>query len=135
MGELRSESRVVATSERGVLLIFEFTGTHDYTHGPKMCGYIQEHLNNAPVSGVIVDLLGYEYEFGNDVFSLFLTGHDRGGQDWLPVCILAQGGTRAALESLLREGNLGSLADMTSFASSRVEALEWLRVKGRNESA
>jgi len=114
---------------------FEFTGTHDYTHGPKICKYIQEHLTTRQVSGVIVDLLGYEYEFGNDLFGLFLAGCDREGRGWLPVCILAEGGTRASLESLLREGNLGSLADMTGFSSSRAEALEWLRVKGTNESA
>lgn len=36
-------------------------------------------------------------------------GRDRAGGGWLPVCILAQGRTRAALESLLREGNLADL--------------------------
>jgi hypothetical protein len=135
MGELRSESRVVATSECGVLRIFEFTGTHDSTHGRTMFDYIQEHLTNAQVSGVIIDLLGYEYEFGNDVFCVFLTGSYRRSQNWLPLCILAQGATRAALESLLRAGNLGSLADMTSFASSREEALGWLSVQVKKESA
>ena len=134
MAELRSQLTAVAKSDRGDVLEFEFAGTHDSTHGSRMCNYIEERLTTAQVSAVIINLLGYEYEFGNDVFALFLVGH-RGGRDWLPICILARGKTRAAFESLLRAAQLGDLADTMTFASSRAEALGRFGATSSNESA
>ena len=60
MAELRSESTVVTKSDRGDVLEFEFVGAHDSEHGPRMCDYIHERLAPAQVSGVIINLLGYD---------------------------------------------------------------------------
>jgi len=68
------------------------------------------------------------------VIGLFLVGH-LAGQGWLPARILAQGRTRAALESLLRAVDLAGLTDTMAFASSHVEAFEQLGITPSNESA
>ena len=135
MGALRSNWDVLATYDDGCVLRFEFHGNHHYSHGPIMSSYMQEALAEKNIAGIVIDLLDYEYEFGNDVAGVLFIGFDRVSQTSRPVCIVAQGRTRAALLGLFGgDEGLRKFGSIT-FASSTNEALDWLRSRSGRGSA
>lgn len=100
LSELKKASNVRQGEGDRPLVIFKFSGTHDYTHGRQMDEYMKSMVR-APADGVIIDLLDYEYVYGNDVTVLFMAGFDQQSQALGAVCVVAVGATRAGLESLL----------------------------------
>ena|SRR5215472_12987926 len=121
--EARSQMVIAGNGDR--ILHVTFVGEHHRSHGVQMQSRLQDAVASERPLGVLIDLLKYEYEFGNDVSVLFLAGWHRKSKTLVPTCIVAIGKTRASLESLYRAGSF-ELEPYLSFAESAVEALAWL---------
>jgi hypothetical protein len=81
--------------------------------------------------GVIFDLLGLEYEWGNAICGLALP-LVRKDRSFRPSCIVAQGKTAAALRGLLLPSTIFGLAG-TQLLESAEEALGLLETRLRDE--
>src|SRR5688572_29885482 len=130
MSEPRIESGLIRLGDQDQPVLHVIVqGQHDCTHGAKLYGHIQQLTREEQPGGILLDFRGYEYEFGDDVGSLFLVGFDRKSGVHRPLAILATGKTRAAL------GTLAAQTDLRSFdahlAESLEEALGWLRAPHR----
>jgi hypothetical protein len=125
MRDPRIESALIRTTALGrSVLHVSVQGQHHWTHGPKLYDHIQQLIREEQPGGILLDFLGYEYAFGNDVGCLFLVGFDRTSGVHRPLAMLAKGHTRAAL------GTLAALTKLRSFDACFVdtleEALSWL---------
>lgn len=125
---LTSRWRVLEVATEGSLVNFTFGGRHDPTHGGQMCQFMEAALRDRDAVGIVVDLLEYEYEFGNDLSCLFLTGYDKSSRASRPVCVAARGRTRSSLEALLEAAGMGAACEVT-FTNDVDEALRVLRSK------
>lgn len=94
---MTSAWEVLKTQHGDSVLQATFTGQHHCTHGGQMLEFMKSIPIQKPVSAIVVNLLDHDYEFGNDVAGLFLVGFERANRRMRPVCILAQGLTRASL--------------------------------------
>jgi hypothetical protein len=70
--------------------------------------YMRSIVRTTPAEAIIIDLLDYEYVYGNDVAALFMVGFDQQSRALLPVRVVAAGATRSGLESLLASSNFVS---------------------------
>lgn len=118
----------------GEILYVSCQGVHDWTHGPRIADYLATALAGSPVEVVVIDLLEYEYVFGNDLAALLVAFYDKNAKKLRPSCIVAKGKTRTAIETLFRDGRLLDALDLT-FASTVEEALVGLRLKLAKPSA
>ena len=118
-------SKVLSTSPEGSVIEFTFRGQHQRTHGSKIKEYIDSVLEKESVSGIVIDFLDYSYEFGNDLFALFMVGYERRSGVIRPVCVVARGLTQASLVSLLKASNAESACDVT-FVATTAEVTDWL---------
>jgi len=122
---LRGESRIVSTGSGERILVVTFAGAHHYSHGSQMASQIETAVGMERPAGVLVDLIGYEYEFGNDVCELFCAGYHKESRTLVPTCIVAAGKTRACMETLYTAGNF-ELKPYLGFAGSVADGLAWL---------
>ena len=113
MNDLVLRSAILEGAPGGEILHVSCHGVHDWTHGPRIAEYAQRLLATNAVAAVIINLLEYEYVFGNDLAALFVTFYDKNAKTLRPSCIVATGKTRTAIESLFREGNMLSCLDLT----------------------
>jgi hypothetical protein len=94
-----------------------------------MMQYIEEVLARERAGALVINLDQYSYEFGNDLFGVFvIAGFDKITSRLRPVCVLAHGQTEVALKSLLAASNTADMFDIT-FASARAQLTEWLHHK------
>lgn len=128
MNDLLIRSAMLEGAPQGEILHVSCHGVHDWTHGPRIGDYIQDALAGSPVAAVVIDLLEYEYVFGNDLAALFVAFYDKSSKTLRPSCIVATGKTRTAIEALFRAGHMLSVVDLT-FVSTVEEALGDLRLK------
>ena len=126
MNDLVLRSAILEGTSGGGILRVSCHGVHDWTHGPRIAEYAQSLLATNAVAAVIIDLLEYEYMFGNDLAALFVVFNDKNAKTLRPTCIVAAGKTRTAIEALFREANMLSCLDLT-FAFTIEAAVDALR--------
>ena len=130
MGEFTTSWTAIPAPNMGTVIEFTFNGVHDWTHGPKIKQYIEAILSRESAAALIINWDGYTYEFGNDLFCVFITAaFDEAARRFRPVCVLAHRRTELALKSLFAANNTADLFDIT-FANTRAQLLEWLHNKG-----
>ena len=122
---LESTSHIVSADDGRRILHVAFLGKHHYSHGTRMVTQLAAAVASERPSGVLVDLLKYDYEFGNDVGGLFFAGRHKESGTIVPTCIVAIGRTRAGMESLYVAGAL-KLEPFLGFAASVAEGMTWL---------
>ena len=122
---LEGTSRIVSAGDGRRILHVAFSGKHHYSHGTQMVTQLEEAVASERPNGVLVDLLQYDYEFGNDVCGLFFAGRRKESPTIVPTCIVAVGKTRAGIESLYVAGNF-KLERYLGFAVSVADAMTWL---------
>jgi hypothetical protein len=71
----------------------------------KMCSAVQGIVQSEKPSAILFNLSQLHYEWGDSILSLAYACFDRGARTIIPGCLLAEGKTADALESLI---NLGS---------------------------
>jgi hypothetical protein len=106
---LHHESRLHVTPT-GVVLEVVFHGNHHWRYGNEIAAIIQSRVEQESPRAIVLNFLDYEYSFGNDmggpIVNALLTQSIRsaraGGDLSRPVCIVAAGETRPALESLFQ---------------------------------
>lgn len=124
-GALNSRSRILLAANGARVLHVAIAGEHHYSHGLQMASQLKASVGAERPTGVLVDLLEYHYEFGNDVCGLFMAGYVKEPRKFVPTCIVAIGRTRASMESLYVAANL-RLALYLGFAASVPDGLAWL---------
>jgi hypothetical protein len=134
MSQLQCEFKVLEDLPAGEIVEFIFKGKHESTHGREMGKYICDTLVSRAVAAIVVNLLDYEYRFGNDIGQLCVACFDQTRKVQRSGRIVATGKTHKSLHSLLEVTNLLNLLDLR-FASSVDEALKDLRERLRNKSA
>src|SRR3990172_12221057 len=99
MSELTCDSRVLEASSAGDIIEIAFHGVHEWTHGGKMQRFIQQTVMDVDPSpsAVVINLLDYDYEAGNDISGLFDAFMDRKRHRLRPCCIVATGRTHGAM--------------------------------------
>jgi hypothetical protein len=122
---LITRSAFVLLAGKARILQVCFAGKHHYSHGAQMASQLKAIVAAERPDGVLVDLLDYDYVFGNDVCGLFIAGYDRDSRRSVPTCIVAIGKTRISMENLYNAGNF-RLGDYLGFAESVTEGLAWL---------
>jgi hypothetical protein len=130
---LQGRSRIVLTDSGKRVLHVAFAGEHHYSHGPEMASHLRSAVGAERPDGILVDLLQYDYEFGNDVCGVFTAGYHKESRTLVPTCIVATGGTRACMEALYRAGNF-KLGPYLGFTANIADGLAWLS-GSRNEAA
>ena len=125
MNEFTCSWQVLSPSDVGSVIEFTFRGVHHWAHGPQMMRYIETVLAEETAAAIVIDLHGYSYEFGNDLFGLFTVGFDKVARRIRPVCVVARGQTQVSLKSLLAASNMGRMLDVT-FVSTPADLAEWL---------
>jgi len=124
-GAFQTRSRIVLAEDGARILHVAFARQHHRSHGPQMTAQVKADVAAERPNGVLVDLLQYEYKFGNDVCGLFTGGYDKESRVCAPTCIVAIGRTRTSMESLYTMGNF-RLGHYLSFAASVAEGVAWL---------
>jgi hypothetical protein len=71
---LEHKADVVLAASGARILRVTFVGEHHYSHGAEMSSQLKAAVGAERPDGVLVDLLEYEYEFGNDICGLFIAG-------------------------------------------------------------
>lgn len=79
-------------------------GSEGNADGRRMCDAISEVLSAQRPTGLIVDLSGFEYEFGNWMGSVAFSAYETLGKG--RACVVASGSTGTALASLWEFGKL-----------------------------
>ncbi len=127
MSELSSESQVLEVTATGIVLEIGFAGVHEWTHGHQMSRLIRNAIGaHSPVRAVVVNLLRYDYEAGDDISGLFEAFIDRERGGARPACIVATGRTYAFMKPFFAGARLLEVFRLR-FVSSVEEALMWLR--------
>ena len=126
MSTLECGSSIIETTAAGPVLEVAFRGLHDWEHGRKMDAYIRERVDAEMPAAIVINLLEYDYEFGNDLAGLFAASMYRRPPPLRPVCMAAQGRTLRCLKSLFRGSRL-ELVFEVSFAESRETAVADVR--------
>ena len=130
---LQGNSRVVLADNGNRVLVVAFAGEHHYSHGLQMASQLRGAVAAERPDGILVDLLQYDYEFGNDVCGLFIAGYNKESRTLVPTCIVAIGKTRACMEALYTAGHF-KLEPYLGFAASIADGLAWLSER-RDETA
>ncbi len=123
MGALASESRILAASPSGDILEIAFSGDHEWTHGNEMASFIRQALSAHPAVAVVINLLAYEYTFGNDVSGLFEAFMDRKLDGYRPACIVASGKTYQSLHRLMEPTQMLELLPMETSVEDALHRL------------
>ena len=122
---LQGKWRIVLTDSGKRVLLVGFAGEHHYSHGPEMASQLRSAVAAERPDGILVDLLQYDYEFGNDVCGVFTGGYHKESRTVVPTCIVAAGRTRACMEALYTAGNF-KLEPYLGFAADIADGLAWL---------
>jgi hypothetical protein len=125
MGKLECSSAIREMTGSRALLEIVCRGVHEWEHGNQIADYIRERIDAERPVAIVLNLLEYDYEFGNDMVGLFFAWVHGAGEQIRPVCIAAQGRTRESLEALFRAS--GELPFEIVFASSPQAAVAGLR--------
>jgi hypothetical protein len=121
MRTLECSSSILETNAAGPVLEVAFRGLHDWEHGRTMDAYIRERVDAELPAAIVINLLEYDYEFGNDLAGLFAAWLHPSGRV-RPVCIAAHGRTLRCLKSLFQGAGV-ILPFPVRFAESRGAAL------------
>ena len=129
MGTLSCKMRVLEKLRDGQILEISFRGTHEWTHGQEMEGFLKTALveNPEPVA-VVFNLLDYRYVYGNDVSCFCTAAFDRTNKTIRPVAVVARGRTRDSLYNLYKSGKLLDVLGI-EFVSTVNEGLELVRAR------
>ncbi len=131
MSELICESRILEAFPAGDILEIAFRGIHEWTHGREMSRFIKQTIGDSSPAAVVINLLDYEYRFGDDVSGLFEAFIDRKRNVLRPSCIAATGLTHESMYPFFARSRIFE-AFQVQFVSSVEEALERLRERSRS---
>lgn len=135
MSDLISESEVLEVTGTGNVLEVRFGGVHEWTHGSQMSRVITDAIcAHSPVRAIVISLLRYEYEAGDDISGFFEAFIDRERHALRPACIVATGKTYASMEPFFAAARLLEMFRLR-FVASVEEALTWLHDEVSPEGA
>jgi len=122
---LSCETTVLEKRTEGIILEIRFNGVHHWKHGNEMLDYIQEAIETHNPAAIVINLLEYEYIFGNDIFApIFFALHDQKQGSIRPCSVVAVGHTAKSLESLIDASNIRTLGKINIKILKNIEAAQ-----------
>jgi hypothetical protein len=104
-----------------------FNGAHEWVHGRQMATAVRDAIAaHSPTAAVVINLLGYNYQAGDDISGLFEAFIDHNRRAPRPACIVATGTTYASMRAFFASARLLD-AFQLEFVTSLEDAVAWLR--------
>ena len=123
--DIEKQARVVATAGADRSLR-AFSGKHWNGCGNGLIDYVDESVRQLKPAGVVMNLSGFKYVFGDDIGGLLFPLLDAQTSQFRPFCIVASGRTVSSLKSLFQLTMMPELTNAKYFDSVG-EGLEYLR--------
>jgi hypothetical protein len=107
---------ILEVTPNGDILEIAFSGVHGNGVGEELGDYVIETVEADRPAAVVLNFLGFEYVWGNDIGGIVRAFFRRGETPSLRPCgIVAKGRTARSLRSLLELGKLTKTFDITFF--------------------
>jgi hypothetical protein len=102
--EIESKAIVLESTDQGPILEILIRGTHKDGVGNHVAQAVRAAVDTHQPAAVVINLLEFEYRWGNDIGGIIAAFIDRTHKTLRPGGILAQGKTESALRSLFELG-------------------------------